>query len=110
MEKKYQILQLSHEAADDENICFCNLSFLHRKGFKVVRANYRQVYEGVTELGLDGLYQKFNIDRPADFFGHSMSVSDIVILDGTAYYVDDFGFAELPGSFLERGEFDAYMH
>lgn len=110
MPKKYQILQLTREAADAGRIVFCSLSFLARKGLRVVRTNYRQVYEGVTELGLDGLYEQFNVSRPADFSGHSMSVSDIVILDGTAYYVDDFGFTELPGSFLERGECDAFMY
>ena len=48
----------------------------------------------------NGIYERFNIQRPADFTGHSLSVSDVVVLnDGStvkAYYVDSIGFAELP--------------
>ena len=50
--------------------------------------------------------ERFNIQRPADFTGHSLSVSDVVVLnDGStvkAYYVDSIGFAELPDFFKER--------
>ena len=38
---------------------------------------------------------KFNLDHPADFRGHSLSVSDVVVAKGKAYYVDTFGFKEL---------------
>ena len=54
----------------------------------------------------NGIYERFNIQRPADFTGHSLSVSDVVVLnDGStvkAYYVDSIGFAELPEFFKER--------
>lgn len=64
---------------------------------------YRAAYGKDT---LDGIYERFNIQRPADFTGHSLSVSDVVVLnDGStvkAYYVDSIGFAELPDFFKER--------
>ena len=48
---------------------------------------------------LEGLYEKFNMDRPSDFHGHSLSVSDIVALKTAGmvsfHYVDSIGFAEL---------------
>lgn len=48
---------------------------------------------------LDYLFEKFNIDRPSDFLGHSLSVGDVIVVyDGIekkSYYVDDFGFTEL---------------
>ena len=48
---------------------------------------------------LDYLFEKFNIDRPSDFVGHSLSVGDVIVVyDGIekkSYYVDDFGFTEL---------------
>ncbi len=48
---------------------------------------------------LEYLFGKFNIDRPSDFLGHSLSVSDVIVVcDGIekkSYYVDDFGFTEL---------------
>ena len=50
---------------------------------------------------LEGLYTKFNVDRPEDFRGHSLSVSDIVALKTDAvvsfHYVDSIGFQELQG-------------
>ena len=49
---------------------------------------------------LEGLYAKFNLDRPEDFHGHSLSVSDIIVLKQkgqiTSYYTDSIGFQKLP--------------
>lgn len=49
---------------------------------------------------LEGLYAKFNLDRPEDFHGHSLSVSDVIVLKQkgqvTSYYIDSFGFQKLP--------------
>lgn len=48
---------------------------------------------------LEYLFEKFNIDRPSNFLGHSLSVGDVIVVyDGIekrSYYVDDFGFTEL---------------
>jgi hypothetical protein len=56
------------------------------------------------EETLDKLYEQFNLNHPADFTGHSLSVSDIVALrqngEVSCHYVDSFGFSELP-SFLK---------
>lgn len=64
--------------------------------------NYDKVYEGNAaefrgELGdrLEAIFEKFNLDRPEDFKGHSLSISDVVVLDDNAYYVDDVGFKPL---------------
>ena len=57
---------------------------------------------------LDNLFERFNIERPNDFTGHSMSVSDVIIMNRggrlTAYYVDSFGFTELPDFVAQRAE------
>ena len=49
---------------------------------------------------LEAIYTKFNIDHPADYKAHSLSVSDIVVLhengENSAHFVDSFGFTELP--------------
>lgn len=49
---------------------------------------------------LDSLYARFNLDRPEDFHGHSLSVSDVIALKQngrvTCYYTDSFGFEKLP--------------
>ena len=61
---------------------------------------------GSNEDMLEALYLKFNIARPHDFTGHSMSVSDVIALrmDGkvTAHYVDSVGFHELPDFFQKE--------
>ena len=72
------------------------------------RTNYDLVYTGALpsrpdlsrEALLESLYERFNLDPPRDFTGHSLSVSDVVGLKGKSgvsfHYVDSFGFAELP--------------
>ena len=44
---------------------------------------------------LDELYAQFNIDRPSNFRGHSMSVGDVVVVNSRAYYCDDVGWREV---------------
>ena len=76
--------------------------------------NYEILYRGNLPEGkrsvpqaelLEQLYQKFNCARPTDYHGHSLSVSDVIMLhqDGkiSAHYVDSIGFKELPG-FLDK--------
>ena len=74
----------------------------------VTPENYKLVYMGeLTELQgqtqsetLEAIYTKLNVDHPADYKAHSLSVSDIVVLhengENTAHFVDSFGFTELP--------------
>ena len=53
-----------------------------------------------SEMKLDAIYQRFNLNHPNDFTGHSLSVSDVIVIGNddsqTAYYVDDFGFTYFP--------------
>lgn len=78
------------------------LDAIRNNGLSVKPENYEQVYTApLTEKdSLESIYTRFNIDRPADFKGHSLSVSDIVVLhqDGkdTAHYCDRFGFFQVP--------------
>lgn len=75
---------------------------LQATGRSVDRANYGLVYtaplDGKTTL--EDIYRTFNIDHPADFKGHSLSVSDVVVLHqggkDTAHYCDSFGFQQVP--------------
>lgn len=106
-EKQFGIYQIT--ARDPEHdYRFMNLDFVKRHGMEVNRADYELVYtEPLTEKDtLEAIYERFNIQRPADFTGHSLSVSDVVVLnDGKsikACYVDSIGFAELPDFFKER--------
>ena len=98
----YTIYQISDDAENRRDIIFENLEHLQSRGLSVDAANYEAVYTGALEEGttLEDLYEKFNIDHPADYKGRSMSVSDVVVLhqngEDKAYFVDSFGFSEVP--------------
>ena len=85
------------------------LDSIHRNGLSVKPENYELVYEApLTEKdNLESIYTRFNVDRPADFTGHSLSVSDIVVLHqngkDTAHYCDRTGFSEVP-EFLQPAQ------
>ena len=85
------------------------LDSIHRNGLSVKPENYELVYEApLTEKdNLESIYTRFNVDRPADFTGHSLSVSDIVVLhqngEDTAHYCDRAGFSEVP-EFLQPAQ------
>ena len=85
------------------------LDSIHRNGLSVKPENYEQVYTAplTAKDNLESIYTRFNVDRPADFTGHSLSVSDIVVLhqDGkdTAHYCDRAGFSEVP-EFLQPAQ------
>ncbi len=64
-------------------------------------ANYEHIYIGILteDMSLDDIYFRFNVNHPKDYKGHSLSVSDVVVLNvngsKTAYYVDIAGFKKL---------------
>ena len=80
---------------------------LQAAGNVVDRANYELVYSAplAPETSLEDIYTRFNIDHPKDFKGHSLSVSDVVVLhqngQDTAHYVDSFGYKNVP-EFLQE--------
>ena len=82
---------------------------LQATGHSVDRANYELIYTAplAPDTSLEDIYTRFNIDHPADFKGHSLSVSDIVVLHrngrDTAHYVDSIGYREVPEFFKEQG-------
>ena len=87
-----------------------SMDHLQERGKEVNVANYQCVYSGKLMHGdtLDTLYAVFNDKPPADYNGHSLSVSDVVIMkqEGNlqAFYVDKFGFAEVPEFVTQRQE------
>ena len=100
----YEIYQLKG-GDDTRDMRFISLESLMEQGKKPDISTYDKVYEGDftpfeqagSTIGkqLEAVYTKFNLDHPADFKGHSLSVSDVVVAKGKAYYVDTFGFKEL---------------
>ena len=110
---KYGIYQLKHNP-ELNHLRFEGTESLKRMGitkdnFDAIKPeNYELIYVGeLSELQeqtegetLEAIYEKFNIDHPKDYRGHSLSVSDIVVLhqngENSAHFVDSFGFTGLP--------------
>lgn len=100
-EDRFGIYQLK-DTEEARDIHFMGMDYLESKGIAVTRVNYDLLYTAPLEEGtsLEDIYTRFNIDRPADFRGHSLSVSDVVVLhqngENTSHYVDSFGYREVP--------------
>ena len=116
---KYGIYQLKPNLELD-SLRFEGTESLKRMGitkdnFDVIKPeNYTLLYVGeLSELQketqgatLEAIFEKFNLDHPEDFRGHSLSVSDIVVLhqngQNTAHFVDSFGYTEIPDFLREQ--------
>ena len=100
-ESRFGIYQLK-DTEETRDIHFMNMDYLEKEGISVSRENYTLVYTGELKEGmsLEDIYTQFNIDHPADFTGHSLSVSDVVVLhqdgENTSHYVDSVGYREIP--------------
>ena len=116
---KYGIYQLKPNPELD-SLRFEGTESLKRMGitkdnFDAIKPeNYTLLYVGeLSELQketqgatLEAIFEKFNLDHPEDFRGHSLSVSDIVVLhqngQNTAHFVDSFGYTEIPDFLREQ--------
>ena len=97
----FSIYQLKH-GDETRDLRFEPYDRLQAAGNVVDRANYELVYSAplAPETSLEDIYTRFNIDHPKDFKGHSLSVSDVVVLhqngQDTAHYVDSLGYKDVP--------------
>ena len=100
-ENRFGIYQLK-STEETRDFRYMAMDYLEMKGIPVSKENYELVYTGELKEGmsLDDIFTKFNIDHPADFTGHSLSVSDVVVLhqdgENTSHYVDSVGYREIP--------------
>lgn len=102
----YGIYQL--KKSEERTYQFMGMREASSFGFEIHGEDYELIYSdrlGMEET-LNSLYEKFNINHPQDFTGHSLSVSDVFVMrkngESKAYYVDSFGFTELPEFIHER--------
>ena len=104
----YLVMQLQQDA--DPALRFAAMRYLNKQNIAPSVENYEILYRGNLPEGkrsvpqaelLEQLYQKFNFARPTDYHGHSLSVSDVILLNQagkiSAHYVDSIGFRELSG-------------
>ena len=103
----YAIYHVDEDTPGKQHL-FMNMAMVKEDGITIDAANYKCVYSSRLHENekLDDLYAMFNDNPPADYKAHSMSVSDVIITnrggDMQAYYVDRFGFAELPDFAAQR--------
>ena len=98
MKYNYMILQ-----SDNRDYTFMNFRWALNNGFKI--SDYKAVYARTIEAdtvddALNKLWKIFNINHPADYKGRSLSMSDVVMIDGVPYYCDNFGWSEVPADRL----------
>lgn len=104
----YLLMQLKRDA--DPALRFASMRYLEKQNIAPAIDNYEILYRGNLPIGkrsvpqpelLEQLYQKFNCAQPMDYHGHSLSVSDVILLNQagkiSAHYVDSIGFRELSG-------------
>lgn len=108
----YAIYQLKQDAST-RDLRFASMAQVEKKGWKVDRGNYDLVYTGTLQPAakeqiaiLEELYARFNLNHPADFTGHSLSMSDIIVLRQSGriscHYVDTYGFREVKDFFPDN--------
>ncbi len=107
---KFQIYQLPG-GEKYHGVRFEDMEQLKKDGVQLNKDDYELVYEGLVgefrgNATLEGIFTQFNTNQPADFTGHSLSVSDVIVISvddkDTAYYCDSFGFTEMPEFFREK--------
>ena len=103
----FAIMQLNR-SDEARSMSFMSYDFIERQGLKPEINFYEMTYTGPLHTNAESadaicenLFVKFNAERPEDFRGHSMSVSDVIALkrqgEVNYFFVDSFGFKELPG-------------
>ena len=89
---------------------FMGFESVQELGYSIKGKDYKMVYVApwLPTITLNDIFERFNINRPDDFHGHSLSVSDVIVINRTteikAFYVDSFGFEELPDFVQQRME------
>lgn len=104
---QFTVFQLDSENSKvARDIQFMGYDFVKENNINLTLDLYKKVYEGTihserseffdnsTEI-CDHIYLKLNFNHPADFKGHSLSVSDIVMINGRYFYCDDHGWTEV---------------
>lgn len=96
--KQVRILQIPIAHGNKEIICkkFASFSTLKRMGMDFNPNIYTEVYNGEMDVNdVEDVYEKLQWAKPQGYKGHSLSVSDLVQMDGKTYFCDSFGFKDV---------------
>ena len=81
---------------DEQRAAFESLERMERYGIKFDRSIYDKVFDGdVDARGLEDIFYIFNMEHPAGYRGRSLSVSDVVEINGKHYFCDSFGWEQI---------------
>jgi hypothetical protein len=95
--KHVQILQLKEDAPRHKK--FASLRFMREFGLKVDLNEYRTVWSGYMDVeDAEDVYMHLQGIKPEGYDGHSLSVSDIVVIDGKHLFCDSYKFIEVTGA------------
>ncbi|MCD8151270.1 MAG: YodL domain-containing protein [Clostridiales bacterium] len=107
MADTFDIYQIDENGAG-RDLRFMGSRMLEHFGAEVKPENYKKIYTAPLTEGetLDSIYERFNLHHPADYRGHSLSVSDVIVLhqngQDQAFFVDSFGFKQVPEFFADN--------
>ena len=105
---RFAIYQM--DTGGEQTYQFMGFESAQELGYSIEGKDYKMVYVApwLPTITLNDIFERFNINRPDDFHGHSLSVSDVIVINRTtetkAFYVDSFGFEELPDFVQQRME------
>ena len=100
---RYDIFQLKEDLKEARYMLFATYDLVESLGMckKIARENYEKVYCGeIDHRGdiyetMDKVFVELNLEKPKSYCGHSLSVSDVITINGESYYVDGYGFVKL---------------
>ncbi|MBS3949573.1 MAG: ImmA/IrrE family metallo-endopeptidase [Peptococcaceae bacterium] len=102
VERTYTIYQLAGSEANRPRK-WASMAELEQQKEEPELKNYNAVYSGTIDATttVEDIYLKFNLNRPTDFTGHSLSMSDVIVIESshskpTAHYINDIGFVSCP--------------
>ena len=105
---RFSLYQIEWNNPSARHLAYASHKELEQQGQPIDSRNYTFVYSGSLSPGdtLESIYERFNLQHPADFRGHSLSVSDVIVLhqngQDQAFYVDSFGFQQVPEFFAHN--------
>ena len=107
--KQFTIFQINENVENSRYLSYCGLRSLKNLGLKFDIKNYEEVYTGNIIEGspnminvLDDIFRQFNINHPKDFKGHSLSVSDVVYIDGHYWFCDSYGWEDVTDKVIKK--------
>lgn len=99
--RRYEIWQADRKTEKGKRVLFASYDLVEEFNLEVSKSCYKKVYEGETydssdtDTLLENLFMKFQGAKPEGYTGHSLSISDVIVIEGTAYFTDGTEFVEI---------------